>query len=81
MTTPPCTGPVVTFIQWAVVHRLTSKLAISRPSKAHSSGFLDEQDLQEQLRRCLNDDTIPREARIIGALIRLYASPSRASSN
>ncbi|OEJ21826.1 hypothetical protein AR457_41115 [Streptomyces agglomeratus] len=72
---PSLHRPVVTFIQWAVARRITGKLAISRPSKSHSSGLLDEQDLQDQLRRCLNDDTIPREARIIGALIRLYALP------
>ncbi|MER6738918.1 hypothetical protein [Streptomyces puniciscabiei] len=58
-----------------MARRITGKLAISRPFKKNSSGFLDEQDLQEQLRRCLNDDTIPREARIIGALVRLYAVP------
>jgi hypothetical protein len=66
---------IVTFIRWAVARRITGKLAISRPSKRNSSEFLDEQDLHDQLRRCLNDDTIPREARIIGALIRLYAIP------
>ncbi|MEU2287054.1 hypothetical protein ABZ614_34920 [Streptomyces sp. NPDC013178] len=66
---------IVTFIHWAVARRLTGKLTISRPSKKSDSGFLDEQDLQEQLRRCLNDDTLPQEARIIGALIRLYALP------
>ncbi|MFG3016762.1 hypothetical protein ACGFZB_41185 [Streptomyces cinerochromogenes] len=66
---------VVAFIQWAVARRITGKLAISRPSKKTSSGCLDEQDLQKQLRRCLNDDTIPREARIIGALVRFYAVP------
>ncbi|WP_424864049.1 XRE family transcriptional regulator [Streptomyces sp. MMS24-I29] len=65
----------VTFIRWAVARRITSKLAISRPSKRNSSEFLDEQGLHDQLRRCLNDDTVPREARIIGALVRLYAVP------
>ncbi|WP_246642965.1 MULTISPECIES: XRE family transcriptional regulator [Streptomyces violaceusniger group] len=66
---------VVTFIQWAVARRITGRLIISRPPKKNSSGFLDEQDLQDQLRRCLNDDAIPRDARIIGALVRLYAIP------
>ncbi len=66
---------VVTFIRWAVARRVTGKLAITRPSKRNSSEFLDEQDLHDQLRRCLTDDTLPREVRIIGALIRLYALP------
>jgi hypothetical protein len=34
--------------------------------------FQTDDEQREQLRRCLNDDTIPLEARIVGALIRLY---------
>ncbi|MFF9001044.1 hypothetical protein [Streptomyces achromogenes] len=66
---------VVAFIQWAVARRITGKLVIFRPSRKRSSEFLDEHDLHDQLRHCLNDDTISWEARIIGAMVRLYALP------
>ncbi|CAL9325997.1 XRE family transcriptional regulator [Streptomyces sp. SudanB182_2057] len=66
---------VVTFIHWAVKRRVTGELTITRPPSQGSSEVLNGQDLHDQLRRCLNDDTLPREARIIGALIRLYALP------
>jgi hypothetical protein len=39
------------------------------------SRFLADQELTDQLRRCLNDDTMPLDVRIIGALVRLYALP------
>ncbi|MFF3918889.1 hypothetical protein ACFYZB_36650 [Streptomyces sp. NPDC001852] len=37
------------------------------------SRFLTEQEQLDQLRRCLNDTSLPREARTIGAFVRLYA--------
>ncbi|MER6145916.1 hypothetical protein ABT174_38900 [Streptomyces sparsogenes] len=37
---------------------------------------LTSDELNQQLRRCLNDDTLPLEARIIGALTSLYALPT-----
>jgi hypothetical protein len=35
--------------------------------------FLDTDEHDQQLRRCLNDDTLPLTARISAALTRLYA--------
>ncbi|WP_223837487.1 hypothetical protein [Streptomyces venezuelae] len=42
------------------------------PQQPHA---MHSDDLDEQLRRCLNDDRLPLEARIIGALTSLYALP------
>ncbi|MFF8731740.1 hypothetical protein ACF073_35445 [Streptomyces sp. NPDC015171] len=63
------------FIRWKVARRLTAKLPV--PPKHHSlpANFLTEDEHGEQLRRCLNNDTLPVEVRIVGALVRLYALP------
>lgn len=64
------------FIRWAVARRVTGKLTV--PSKRYGlpSRFLPSEELNEQLRRCLNDDSLPLEARIIGSLTSLYALPT-----
>ncbi len=61
------------FIRWAVARRLTSKVAIPVRKYAFPSRFLAGEELDQQLRRCLNDETLPLEARIIGSLTSLYA--------
>jgi hypothetical protein len=66
---------VVLFLHWAVARGLTGELDIPRRKYALPSRFLDEQEQHHQLRRCLNDDALPLEVRIIGALVRLYALP------
>jgi hypothetical protein len=63
------------FIRWAVARRLAGKLALPREGKSLPAQFLGDQEHHDQLRRCLNDDTLPLEVRIVGALIRLYALP------
>lgn len=63
------------FIRWAVARRLTGKLTVPPRGTSLPSQFLTEDELHEQLTRCLNDDLLPREVRIIGALVRLYALP------
>ncbi|WP_245239986.1 DUF4158 domain-containing protein [Streptomyces erythrochromogenes] len=64
------------FIRWAVARRLTGKVTV--PSKRYGlpSRFLHSEELNQQLRRCLNDDSLPLEARIIGSLTGLYALPT-----
>ncbi|WP_256259196.1 hypothetical protein [Streptomyces mirabilis] len=37
--------------------------------------FLDDEEHEDQLRRCLTDASLPLELRIVGALIRLYGLP------
>ncbi|MER7408098.1 hypothetical protein ABT373_37975 [Streptomyces sp. NPDC000070] len=63
------------FIRWTVARRLTRELVLPPQSKTFASQFLHGDEHHEQLRRCLNDDTLPLEVRIVGALIRLYALP------
>jgi hypothetical protein len=54
------------------VRRLTERL----PRHAtRFSRFLSDTEQHAQLLRCLNDDTLPLQVRIVGALIRLYALP------
>jgi hypothetical protein len=64
------------FVRWAVARRLTRKVTIPTKKYRLPSRFLDTDELNQQLRRCLNDDTLPLEARIIGSLTCLYALPT-----
>lgn len=64
------------FVRWAVARRLTSKVTIPTKKYGLPSRFLDTDELNQQLRRCLSDDTLPLEARIIGSLTCLYALPT-----
>ncbi|MFF9647290.1 hypothetical protein [Kitasatospora aureofaciens] len=66
---------ISTFINWAVARHLTGPLVLPRKRKALPTTFLTKDEYGEQLRRCLNDDTLPLEVRIVGALTRLYALP------
>ncbi len=67
---------LASFIRWTVARRLTSKLTVPPKPKTLPSHFLDEDEYSDQLRRCLNDDALPLEVRIAGALIMLYALPA-----
>lgn len=66
---------LASFIRWTVARRLTSRLTVPPKPKALPSQFLDEDEYSNQLRGCLNDDALPLEVRIAGALVRLYALP------
>ncbi|MFE1877650.1 hypothetical protein ACFW9N_43580 [Streptomyces sp. NPDC059496] len=74
MTTHPTQRrSAAAFIRWAVARRLTGKVAIPGRKYALPSRFLASDELDQQLRRCLNDENLPLEARIIGSLTSLYA--------
>jgi hypothetical protein len=64
-----------TFIRWVVVRKLTGQLTVKLSSSPMASLFLDDQEYRQQLHRCLTDDSLPLEVRVVGALIRLYALP------
>ena len=66
---------VGSFIRWTTARRLTGELTVPPETKSLPSQFLGSQEHHGQLRRCLNDDTLPLEVRIVGALVRLYALP------
>ncbi|MCC3651448.1 hypothetical protein LIX60_08190 [Streptomyces sp. S07_1.15] len=64
------------FLRWTAARRLTTTLSAPRQPSELPSRFLAEDEQAQQLRRCLNDDTLPLAIRIIGALIRLYGLPT-----
>ncbi len=63
------------FIRWAGARRLTSRMALTAERTGLPTQFITETALNEQLKRCLNDDQLPLDVRIAGALIRLYGLP------
>ncbi|MHA6763114.1 hypothetical protein [Streptacidiphilus sp. PAMC 29251] len=63
------------FIRWTSRRRLTSKINIPTRKHTLAAQFHSSDEHHEQLRRCLNDDAIPLELRVSGALVRLYALP------
>ncbi|MFJ3495375.1 XRE family transcriptional regulator [Streptomyces sp. NPDC086091] len=72
-THPSQRRELAAFIRWVVARRLASKVTIATTKYGLPTRFMHSDDLNEQLRRCLNDDSLPLEARIIGALTSLYA--------
>lgn len=66
---------LVPFIAWALKRRLTTALEINYEPRTLPSRFLTDEDYQQQLRRCLNDHTIPLDVRVVAALVRLYGLP------
>ncbi|WP_234788066.1 XRE family transcriptional regulator [Mycolicibacterium setense] len=65
---------LVVFAKWLTKQRLAGA-ALTVPSRPTGppSRLLPEDELHQQLRRCLTDETLPLEVRVAGALIRLYA--------
>lgn len=63
----------IPFIRWAAARRLIADLTIDHPPSQLPGEFQVEDIHREELRRCLNDTSLPLEVRITGALIRLYA--------
>ncbi|MFJ3594756.1 site-specific integrase [Streptomyces sp. NPDC090231] len=62
-------------LKTAAARRLTSPLELPKRRGAFAVNFQTADEYDQQLRRCLNDTKLPREVRIIGALVRLYALP------
>ncbi len=76
LTSHPTQHVVIgSFIRWATARRLTGPLELPRRGRSFAVNFQTTDEYDQQLRRCLNDSTLPREVRIIGALVRLYALP------
>ncbi|QVI20936.1 hypothetical protein KHQ06_33465 [Nocardia tengchongensis] len=66
---------IIGFLTWLNEHRLIADIEIPRRKYGLPQQFQDIDDYDRQLRRCLTDDTLPLELRIVGALVRLYALP------
>uniref|UniRef100_A0AAU2K1Z0 Uncharacterized protein n=1 Tax=Streptomyces sp. NBC_00049 TaxID=2903617 RepID=A0AAU2K1Z0_9ACTN len=75
VTHPTLRKPLTPFIRWAKARRLNTTLVMPAAPRQFAGTFLDEDQYTQQLRRCLVDATLLREARIIGALVLLYALP------
>ncbi|WP_083754095.1 hypothetical protein [Actinosynnema sp. ALI-1.44] len=74
-TGPPTRQRARAFLRWTTARKITTPLTIAHQSPALPTRFLDEEGHIDQLRRCLTDSAMPTEARIAGALVRLYAMP------
>jgi len=62
------------FARWLNKHGLSAgELTVPVRPRGTPSRLLREDELQQELRRCLNDDALPLDVRVIGALVRLYA--------
>ncbi|MFE3227905.1 XRE family transcriptional regulator [Nocardia sp. NPDC059228] len=74
-TNPTRAGKIVGFLEWAKARHLIADLYIPKRKSALPQRFQDFDTQQQQLRRCLIDDTLPLDVRVVGALVRLYALP------
>ncbi|MEU0650491.1 hypothetical protein [Streptomyces umbrinus] len=63
------------FIRWANGRRLTRQLETPTRPRAQPTVFHDDAEHHDQLLRCLTDQDLPRDVRIAGAFVRLYALP------
>ncbi len=75
-TAPTNPAALCTFFSWMQERRLVTSIETNRPKDSLPQRFQDQDDHAEQLRRCLTDDSLPLEARVAGALVRLYALPT-----
>jgi hypothetical protein len=74
-THPTLHRSIGAFIRWTVARRLTGQITVPTRQSGLPSRFLGDQEHHQQLKRCLNDEELPLEVRITGALIGLYAVP------
>jgi hypothetical protein len=74
-TGPSKSRALDTFMAWMQARRLITGIEVPREKDGLPQRFQDHEDHAEQLRRCLTDDELPLEIRIVGALVRLYAIP------
>lgn len=74
-TCPSKSRALGTFLTWMQARRLITGIEVPRRKESLPQRFQDHDDHAEQLRRCLTDDELPLEIRIVGALVRLYATP------
>ncbi|MFC9758888.1 XRE family transcriptional regulator [Streptomyces sp. NPDC056921] len=72
-TRPTLHRQIGAFIRWATARRLISGVTVATRKSGLPSRFMGEHAYQAQLKRCLNDETIPLEVRITGVLVGLYA--------
>ncbi len=59
------------FVLWTNERGLTSSLEVPTRSPEDPATFIEDDDRVEQLRRCVNDATLPLDVRVIGSLVLL----------
>ena len=74
-TNPARRGDLASFLRWATQRRLTNQLELPVSKNSLPVHFQTEEQHRRQLRRCLNDDSLPLEVRITGSLVRLFGLP------
>ncbi|WP_280465842.1 hypothetical protein [Nocardia brasiliensis] len=62
------------FLRWAGARKLTGALEFPTRRNGPPAQFISNDELHDQLRRCLNDTDLPLEVRVVAALVRLYAT-------
>jgi hypothetical protein len=68
-------GDLASFLRWARQRRLTNRLEVPASKNSLPIHFQTEEQYRRQLRRCLNDASLPHEVRITGSLVRLFGLP------
>ena len=74
-TGPPRHYDVAAFLHWAADRRLTAVVGVPRRRSKGVGQFLDHDQHTHQLRRCLQDTTLPLDVRVTGALVLLFGPP------
>lgn len=65
------------FLAWTADRRLSRQLTIPAIPRTDPADFLDDTERWQLLHRCLTDETLPIEARAVGALTLLFALQPR----
>ncbi|MFF0087829.1 hypothetical protein ACFYR1_50745 [Streptomyces canus] len=68
---PPNRRDVRAFVLWTHQRGLTSNLTVPVRLPEDPTTFLEDDDRVQQLRRCINDTTLPLDVRVIGSLVLL----------
>ena len=64
------------FLAWAASRRLAPALTVpQRSSRQMPAGMQSEEDLGQQLQRCLTDTVLPADVRAAGAIVTLFGLP------
>ncbi|MEU4313448.1 hypothetical protein [Nocardia sp. NPDC024068] len=72
---PSKSHPVIVFFRWLQARGFAAGLDIPTQTGGLPNDFQGFEAHQQQLHRCLTDESIPLAARVAGALSRLYALP------
>lgn len=76
VSSEPHRREISSFLAWAAGRRLAPSLTVpQRSSRQMPAGMPSEEDLGQQLQRCLTDATVPVDVRAAGAIVTLFGLP------